>query len=86
MNRARREMRTGYWWGKPKGKRPPGRPRLRWADNIKTDLRESIKTILELHIVFMNFKYINFPSDTIFCFLFFFFFLLFQVWQTWNNK
>jgi len=26
--------------GKPEGKRPLGRPRLRWEDNIKTDLRE----------------------------------------------
>jgi hypothetical protein len=26
--------------GKPKGKRPPGRPRCRWVDNIKMDLRE----------------------------------------------
>jgi hypothetical protein len=26
--------------GKPEGKRPLGRPRLRWADNIKMDLRE----------------------------------------------
>jgi hypothetical protein len=26
--------------GKPKGKRPPGRPRHRWVDNIKTYLRE----------------------------------------------
>jgi hypothetical protein len=26
--------------GKPKGKRPLGRPRLRWVDNIKLDLRE----------------------------------------------
>jgi hypothetical protein len=25
--------------GKPEGKRPPGRPRRRWADNIKIDLR-----------------------------------------------
>jgi len=24
--------------GKPEGKRPPGRPRLRWQDNIKMDL------------------------------------------------
>jgi hypothetical protein len=27
--------------GKPEGKRPPGRPRRRWVDNIKMDLRES---------------------------------------------
>jgi hypothetical protein len=27
--------------GKPEGKRPPGRPRHRWVDNIKMDLRET---------------------------------------------
>ena len=26
--------------GKPEGKRPLGRPRLRWKDNIKVDLQE----------------------------------------------
>ena len=26
--------------GKPEGKRPMGRPRLRWEDNIKMDLLE----------------------------------------------
>jgi hypothetical protein len=26
--------------GKPEGKRPLGRPRRRWKDNIKTDLQE----------------------------------------------
>jgi hypothetical protein len=26
--------------GKPEGKRPLGRPRCRWEDNIKTDLQE----------------------------------------------
>jgi hypothetical protein len=26
--------------GKPEGRRPLGRPRLRWEDNIKMDLRE----------------------------------------------
>jgi hypothetical protein len=26
--------------GKPEGKRPLGRPRRRWVDNIKTDIRE----------------------------------------------
>ena len=26
--------------GKPEGKRPLGRPRLRWVDNIRTDLQE----------------------------------------------
>jgi hypothetical protein len=28
--------------GKPEGKRPLGRPRRRWVDNIKIDLREMI--------------------------------------------
>jgi hypothetical protein len=26
--------------GKPEGRRPLGRPRRRWVDNIKTDVRE----------------------------------------------
>jgi len=26
--------------GKPEGKRPVGRPRRRWMDNIRTDLQE----------------------------------------------
>ena len=26
--------------GKPRGKRPLGRPRLRWVDNIRMDLQE----------------------------------------------
>jgi hypothetical protein len=26
--------------GKPEGKRPLGRPRCRWVDNIKMDLRQ----------------------------------------------
>jgi hypothetical protein len=29
-------MRIGYWVGKPEGRRP----RRRWVDNIKMDLRE----------------------------------------------
>jgi hypothetical protein len=28
--------------GKTKGKRPLGRPRCRWVDNINTDLRENV--------------------------------------------
>ena len=28
------------WVGKPKGKRPLGRPKRRWDDNIKMDLKE----------------------------------------------
>jgi hypothetical protein len=30
----------GILVGKPEGKRPLGRSRLRWVDNIKVDLRE----------------------------------------------
>jgi hypothetical protein len=28
--------------GKPEGKRPLGRPRRRWVDNVKMDLREIV--------------------------------------------
>jgi hypothetical protein len=28
------------WVGRPEGKRPLGRPRRRWEDNIKLDLKE----------------------------------------------
>jgi hypothetical protein len=31
----------GILVGKPEGKRPLGRPRRRWVDNIKTDLRDT---------------------------------------------
>ena len=36
------EMRDVYrvLVGKPEGKRPLGRPRRRWEDNIKKDLQE----------------------------------------------
>jgi hypothetical protein len=36
------EMRGAYniLVGRPEGRRPLGRPRLRWEDNIKVDLRE----------------------------------------------
>ena len=34
------EVYTGFWWGKPEGKRPLVRPRHRWEDNIKMDLKE----------------------------------------------
>jgi hypothetical protein len=37
-----REVRGAYniLVGRPEGRRPLGRPRLRWKDNIKMDLRE----------------------------------------------
>jgi hypothetical protein len=36
------EIRNAYkiLTGKPEGKRPVGRPRHRWEDNVKMDLRE----------------------------------------------
>jgi hypothetical protein len=33
-------MHIGHWWESQKRKRPVGRPRRRWVDNIKMDLRE----------------------------------------------
>jgi hypothetical protein len=33
-------VRIGVLVGKPGGERPLGRPRRRWEDNMKTDLRE----------------------------------------------
>ena len=37
---GRGEVHTGFWWGKREGKRPLGRPRRRWEDNIRMDLQE----------------------------------------------
>jgi len=31
---------TGFWVGKPEGKRPLGRHNLRWEGNIKVGLQE----------------------------------------------
>jgi hypothetical protein len=42
MIKPRRMRWTGhieYWWGSQK-ERPLGRPRRRWVDNFKIDLRE----------------------------------------------
>jgi hypothetical protein len=36
----RRGTCIDYWWGKPEGKRPLERPRHRWVDNIRMNLRE----------------------------------------------
>jgi hypothetical protein len=35
-----REVFTGFLVGRYRSKRPLGRPRCRWEDNIKLDLRE----------------------------------------------
>jgi hypothetical protein len=37
----RRGMYIGYSWGSQKVKRPLGRPRRRWVDNIKIGLGET---------------------------------------------
>jgi len=37
---ARGEVHTGFWWGKPEGKKPLGRPRCRWEDNINMIFRK----------------------------------------------
>ena len=33
-------MITKFWWGNMRVKRPLGRPRRRWEDNIKMNLQE----------------------------------------------
>jgi hypothetical protein len=33
-------VHTGFWWGDLRGRRPLGRPRRRWENNIKMDLQE----------------------------------------------
>jgi len=37
---GRRKAYTEFWWGKPEGNSPLGRPRRKWEDNIKIDLQE----------------------------------------------
>jgi hypothetical protein len=32
-------MLIGFWVGRPEGKRPLGRPKRKWEDNIKIDLQ-----------------------------------------------
>jgi hypothetical protein len=39
-NKQQEYRRLIVWYGKPEGKRPLGRPRSRWEDNIKMDLKE----------------------------------------------
>jgi hypothetical protein len=44
----------GILFGKPDGKRRLGRPRRRWADDIKMDLRENnlalVNTVMNLQV------------------------------------
>jgi hypothetical protein len=45
---GRRGMHTGFWMGKSEGKKTTiGRPRRRWNDNIKMDLREIGSSLME---------------------------------------
>jgi hypothetical protein len=37
---GRGEVFTGFWFGEPKVRDHWGRPKHRWEDNIKMDLRE----------------------------------------------
>jgi hypothetical protein len=37
---GRGDVFTGFWLGGPKVKKPLGRPRCRWEDNIKLGHRE----------------------------------------------
>jgi hypothetical protein len=38
--RGKGEVCTGFWWGSLREKRPLGRPRRRWEDNVGMDLQE----------------------------------------------
>jgi len=38
--KGRGELHTEFWEAKPEGKRPLGRPRHRWEDNIQMELQE----------------------------------------------
>jgi hypothetical protein len=41
-----------FWFGKPEGKRPIGRARRRWEDNVRMDLREiGYKAVDRIHLV-----------------------------------
>jgi hypothetical protein len=40
MGKKKKKKRIGYWWQSQKGKKPLGRPRRRWVDNIRMDLGE----------------------------------------------
>jgi hypothetical protein len=40
-------MSTGFWWESQKERTPLGRPRCRWDDNIKMDLRGIGSRVME---------------------------------------
>jgi hypothetical protein len=46
------KMRNAYFGWKPEGKRPHGRPRCRWEDNTRMDLREvGLEGVEWMHLV-----------------------------------
>jgi hypothetical protein len=53
--------------GKPEGKRPLGRPRHRWVDNIKMDLREIVLIWLRIGTVKGSCEHGNEPLGSIKC-------------------
>jgi hypothetical protein len=53
--------------GKPEGKRPLGRPRRRWMDNIQIDLREIGRDGLDWIDLAMDREHGNEPSGSIKC-------------------
>jgi hypothetical protein len=54
--------------GKPERKRPLGRPRSRWVDNIKIDLREIGWSIMDwIDLAEGSFEHGNEPSSSIKC-------------------
>jgi hypothetical protein len=40
-----RTMYTGFWWEKPEGKRPLGRPKRKWEDNINIILERKVGVV-----------------------------------------
>jgi hypothetical protein len=40
MHGGKRRVAYRFWQGNPKGKRPLGKPRYSYEDNIKMDLKE----------------------------------------------
>jgi hypothetical protein len=52
---------------KPKGKRPLGRPRCRWVDSIKMDLREIVWCGMDWIDLAQNRDHDNDPSCSIKC-------------------
>jgi hypothetical protein len=48
----RSEENIEFWIEKPKGKRPVGRCRRIWAENIKMDLRQILWGLDSIHVIY----------------------------------